>query len=64
MFSQKNPTPKGFEPSRAEHNGLAVHRLNHSATASEIQHVRTQLRYTITKNFIYHNLLNLLEQFD
>jgi hypothetical protein len=24
----------GFEPTRAEHNGLAVHRLNHSATAS------------------------------
>ena len=22
----------GFEPTRAEHNGLAVHRLNHSAT--------------------------------
>ncbi len=21
----------GFEPTRAEHNGLAVHRLNHSA---------------------------------
>ena len=24
----------GFEPTRAEHNGLAVHRLNHSATPS------------------------------
>src|SRR4029434_4967101 len=24
----------GFEPRRAEHNGLAVHRLNHSATSS------------------------------
>ena len=24
----------GFEPTRAEHNGLAVHRLNHSATLS------------------------------
>ena len=24
----------GFEPTRAEHNGLAVHRLNHSATSS------------------------------
>ena len=24
----------GFEPMRAEHNGLAVHRLNHSATSS------------------------------
>ena len=26
--------PMGFEPTRAEHNGLAVHRLNHSATSS------------------------------
>ena len=24
----------GFEPTRAEPNGLAVHRLNHSATSS------------------------------
>src|SRR4029434_469981 len=24
----------GFESTRAEHNGLAVHRLNHSATSS------------------------------
>ncbi len=24
----------GFEPTRAEHNGLAVHHLNHSATSS------------------------------
>ena len=24
----------GFEPTRAEHNGLAVHHLNHSATLS------------------------------
>ena len=28
------PTQKGFEPSRGNPNGLAVHRLNHSATAS------------------------------
>ena len=27
-------TRKEFEPTRAEHNGLAVHRLNHSATSS------------------------------
>ena len=27
----------GFEPTRAEHNGLAVHRLNHSATSSWMQ---------------------------
>ncbi len=30
----KNSTRMGFEPTRAEHNGLAVHRLNHSATSS------------------------------
>ena len=27
-------TRMGFEPTRAKHNGLAVHRLNHSATSS------------------------------
>ena len=27
-------TRVGFEPTRAEHNGLAVHHLNHSATSS------------------------------
>ena len=27
-------TGTGFEPMRAEHNGLAVYRLNHSATSS------------------------------
>ena len=27
-------TRMGFEPMRAEHNGLAIHRLNHSATSS------------------------------
>ncbi len=31
---KKNTTRMGFEPTRAEHNGLAVHRLNHSATSS------------------------------
>ncbi|XP_057708060.1 uncharacterized protein LOC130926820 [Corythoichthys intestinalis] len=32
--SRKESTRMGFEPTRAEHNGLAVHRLNHSATSS------------------------------
>ncbi|KAI9548212.1 bifunctional diacylglycerol diphosphate phosphatase/phosphatidate phosphatase [Dissostichus eleginoides] len=31
---KRTPTRMGFEPTRAEHNGLAVHRLNHSATSS------------------------------
>ena len=30
-----NSTPTGFEPARAEPNGLAVHHLNHSAIASK-----------------------------
>ena len=28
----ENPTTAGFEPTRAEPNALAGHRLNHSAT--------------------------------
>ena len=32
---EKKSTRKGFEPSRAEHIGLAVQRLNHSATSSD-----------------------------
>ena len=31
----KRTTRMGFEPTRAEHNGLAVHHLNHSVTSSE-----------------------------
>jgi hypothetical protein len=34
---EKNvPTRMGFEPTRAEHIGLAVQRLNHSATSSSL----------------------------
>ena len=32
-------TRMGFEPTRAEHNGLAVHRLNHSATLSAYDYI-------------------------
>ncbi|KAI3368014.1 hypothetical protein L3Q82_026837, partial [Scortum barcoo] len=37
-------TRMGFEPTRAEHNGLAVHRLNHSATSSlaQLHHVTSK----------------------
>ena len=35
--AQKNPMPMGFEPTRAEPIGLAVQRLNHSATASMVE---------------------------
>ena len=33
-YRKKITTPMGFEPTRAEHIGLAVQRLNHSATSS------------------------------
>ena len=33
-YGEKDTTPEGFEPSRAEPNGFLVHRLNHSATVS------------------------------
>ena len=36
LKNKKNSTPMGFEPTRAEPIGLAVQRLNHSATASYI----------------------------
>ena len=34
FFYKKPSTRMGFEPTRAEHIGLAVQRLNHSATSS------------------------------
>ena len=33
-FPENSSTRMGFEPTRAEHIGLAVQRLNHSATSS------------------------------
>ena len=33
----KKATPAGFEPARAEPNGLAGHRLNHSAKVSSTE---------------------------
>ena len=35
----------GFEPTRAEHNGLAVHRLNHSATSSEYTNINVYAQF-------------------
>ena len=40
---KKLSTRMGFEPTRAEHNGLAVHRLNHSATSSTMTN-KSQIR--------------------
>ena len=49
----------GFEPTRAEHNGLAVHRLNHSATSSWNRRQNEQFDYT------YIDAINmLLSQWD
>ena len=36
IMAKKLPTRMGFEPTRAEHIGLAVQRLNHSATSSTL----------------------------
>ena len=38
----------GFEPTRAEHNGLAVHRLNHSATLSYTTQDHNNQEYRLT----------------
>ena len=42
----------GFEPTRAEPNGLAVHRLNHSATSSPMNLIQEyQSKYVLKKLF-------------
>ncbi|KAL3170301.1 hypothetical protein MRX96_015336 [Rhipicephalus microplus] len=41
----------GFEPTRAEPNGLAVHRLNLSATSSALQ--ATRAAYTLVSKTDY-----------
>ena len=46
-------TRVGFEPTRAEHNGLAIHRLNHSATSSHNEKV---LLNTFLKSCFWQNL--------
>lgn len=43
------PTRMGFEPTRAEHIGLAVQRLNHSATSSMQQ--KSRLQHNATRSF-------------
>ena len=50
-YEQKT-TSEGFEPSRSKSNGLAIHRLNHSATMSEIPNFRYMTSRTKTI-FIY-----------
>ena len=45
---KKFPTRMGFEPTRAEHIGLAVQRLNHSATSSSWKTLSWQCETTTT----------------
>ena len=45
-------TRMGFEPTRAEPNGLAVHRLNHSATSSYLLTIPARMR-EIFHSFYY-----------
>ena len=42
VWAKSPPTRMGFEPTRAEHNGLAVHRLNHSATLTQSYAILTK----------------------
>ena len=51
----------GFEPTRAEHNGLAVHRLNHSATSSHLKQFTEYMEYgKALKNKLNQILYNSL----
>ena len=45
----------GFEPTRAEHIGLAVQRLNHSATPSVVN-----LQINVVRSYLKH----VLEPYD
>ena len=49
-------TRMGFEPMRAEHNGLAVHRLNLSATSS---FPHSKMADPVTKSFSLTSALQL-----
>ena len=45
----------GFEPTRAEHNGLAVHRLNHSAIPPYIKQLLTYIAIDSTTDIPLHS---------
>ena len=46
-------TRMGFEPTQLSPNGLAVHRLNHSATSSMCYHKKAKLFETFDLFLIY-----------
>ena len=49
--TKKQATRMGFEPTPAERNGLAVHRLNHSATSS------VNFKYFYRMSYITYQLI-------
>ena len=53
-FVIKNTMGVGFEPTRAEHNGLAVHRLNHSAIPPHIKHLQTYIAIDLSTTHRSH----------
>ena len=50
----------GFEPTRAEHNGLAVHRLNHSATSSPAWLDSEKIIFLYTTEFYLWNYIIII----
>ena len=48
IYIKRITTRMGFEPTRAEHIGLAVQRLNHSATSSTSDIFSTETSYSNT----------------
>ena len=50
---KKKSTRMGFEPTRAEHIGLAVQRLNHSATSSDIHDFFLQFKVHFLSYFLW-----------
>ena len=53
--TKKQATRMGFEPTPAERNGLAVHRLNHSATSSvNVTYINSSFINTYRVNWIVH----------
>ena len=52
--NQNHPTRMGFEPTRAEHIGLAVQRLNHSATSSSWRRLSPPCQSTTLKSHRVH----------
>ena len=61
--SKKLTTKMGFEPTRAEPNGLAVHRLNHSATSSTTRAITVSFKNLNILLFSSCLLMTMVEYF-